>query len=467
MNTVRPLSMWSQVGSALVVSSVVALLLATVAPSVVAQSAGEHWVGTWSTSEVARPQTPPMLVPGPAPFMPNQCPAGPAPAVPPVAPAPGQAFAPAPFMHFTNQTLRQIVHTSIGGSKARVVLTNAYGTTPLTIGAAYIAVRDKDSAIEVSSGHSLTFSGRPTITIPMNAIVYSDPVELNVPQTTDLAIDVYLPGTTNTSSPLSMHTGAFQTNYVSETGNHVGKATIPTVGKVQSWFVISRVDVTAPDSAVGLVTFGDSITDGTRSTPDTNNRWPDQLMRRIAAQAGGPKVAIMNAGIAGNRVLSEGAFNAGINALSRFDLNVLSYPGVTHIIVLEAINDIGQARQNPSPTAEDLIAGHKQLIERAHAKGIKIYGATLTPFYGAAYYTEVGEAKRQAVNEWIRTSKAYDAVIDFDKATRDPNDPKKYLAAFDACDHLHPNDTGYKAMADAVDLALFRSAPAASRSSGR
>jgi lysophospholipase L1-like esterase len=385
--------------------------------------------------------------------------------VPPVAPAPGQTFAPQPYVHFTNQTLRQIVHTSVGGSKARVVLSNAYGTTPLTIGAAHIALRDKEAAIQVASDRALTFSGRPTITIPMNAVVYSDPVDMTVPQMADLAIDLYLPGTTNTSSPLTMHTASFQTNYVSETGNHVGKATIPTVAKVQNWFVLSRVDVMAPDTVGGLVTFGDSITDGTRSTPETNNRWPDQLMRRLAA--GGQKLGIMNAGIAGNRVLSEGAFNAGINALSRFDLDALSFPGVTHIVVLEAINDIGQARQSPSPTAEDLIAGHKQLIARAHAKGIKIYGATLTPFYGAAYYSEVGEAKRQAVNEWIRTSKSYDAVIDFDKTTRDPADPKKFLAAYDSCDHLHPNDAGYKAMAESIDLALFKLAAPAPRTSSR
>jgi lysophospholipase L1-like esterase len=280
----------------------------------------------------------------------------------------------------------------------------------------------------------------------------------------DLVVDVYLPGTTNTASPVTMHTAAFQTNYVSETGNHAGKTTLPTVGTVQNWFLLSRVDVLAPNAIAGLVTFGDSITDGTRSTPNTNNRWPDQLMRRIAAQPGGPTVAIMNAGIGGNRVLTDGA---GANALSRFDLDALSAPGVSHVIVLEGINDIGQARQNPTPTAEDIIAGHKQLIERAHAKGLKIYGATLTPFYGAAYYTEIGEAKRQALNEWIRTSKAYDAVVDFDKAARDPNDPKKFLAAYDACDHLHLNDAGYKAMADAIDLALFKPAPAAAKTVSR
>jgi lysophospholipase L1-like esterase len=261
-----------------------------------------------------------------------------------------------------------------------------------------------------------------------------------------------------------MHQTAFQTNYVSETGNHVGAPALPTVATTQSWFVLSRVDVLASASVGGVVTVGDSITDGTRSTPNTNNRWPDQLMRRLAAQPGGSAVAIANAGIAGNRVLTDGA---GANALSRFDLDALSYPGVTHVVVMEGINDIGQARQNSTPTAEDIIAGHKQLIERAHARGIRIYGATLTPFYGAAYYTEVGEAKRQALNSWIRTGKAYDAVIDFDKATQDPSDPKKFLAAYDSCDHLHPNDAGYKAMADAIDLTLFKPLPATARTVSR
>jgi len=185
-------------------------------------------------------------------------------------------------------------------------------------------------------------------------------------------------------------------------------------------------------------------------------------------------MGVLNAGIGGNRVLGEAivppgvdtrAVGAGVNALARFEHQVLSQPGVTHVIVLEGINDIGNARQNPTPTAEDLIDGHRQLIEQAHARGLKIYGATLTPFWGAAYYTETGEAKRQALNEWIRTSKAYDGVIDFDKATRDPNDPKKFLAAYDSCDYLHPGDAGYKAMADAIDLALFRAGPATRTSS--
>ena len=238
------------------------------------------------------------------------------------------------------------------------------------------------------------------------------------------------------------------------------------MGTTRSWFLLSRVDVVAPDSTGAVVAFGDSITDGAQSTPDTNNRWPDHLARRLQAQ--GIKMGVLNAGIGGNRVLSEAAVppgidtravGAGINALARFERHVLSQAGVTHVIVLEGINDIGNARQNPTPTAEDLIAGHKQLIAQAHARGIRIYGATLTPFWGAAYYTEVGEAKRQAVNEWIRTGNAYDGVIDFDKATRDPNNPKKLLEQYDSCDYLHPSDAGYKAMGDAIDLSLFKSGP--------
>lgn len=428
-----------------------AVVVSAASPDANAQGAGDHWVGTWSTAEVGRPQTPPAAVPGPPPFMQNQCPAGPPPA--------------STFLHFNNQTIRQIVHVSLGGPRVRVVLSNRYGTAPLTVGAAQVAIAAKGAAIQAGSNRPLTFSGRPTFAIPPGAIVESDAVDLAVSDMADLAIDLYLPGDTNTPAPLTTHVGAFQTNYVSGTGNHVGATTFPADATTQSWFVLHRVDVTAPSTTPGLVTYGDSITDGTRSTPNTNNRWPDHLARRVLAQSAPVRVAIMNQGIAGNRVLTNGAFNAGINALARFEENVLSMPGVTHVVFMEGINDIGQGRENPTPTAEDIIAGHKQIIARAHANGLKIYGATLTPFYGAAYYTEVGDKKRQAVNEWIRTSKAYDGVIDFDKVTRDPADPKKFLASFDSCDHLHPSDVGYKAMADAIDLAIFGSQVPAPRRS--
>jgi lysophospholipase L1-like esterase len=452
MTSVEPRKIRNHIGSS-VTAALAAAALFSFHPALLSQSASEHWVGTWSTSEVGRPQTPPAATaPGPPPFMPNQCPAGSPPA--------------RTFAHFTNQTLRQIVHTSIGGSRVRVVVSNTYSTAPLTIGAAHIAIRDKEAAIQPASGRPMTFSGKPTFTVPPGAVAYSDPVTMTVPQMGDLAIDLFLPGSTDTASPVTMHTGAFQTNYVSETGNHTGAATLPTATTTPNWFFVHRVEVTAPEPVGGLVTLGDSITDGTRSTPDTNNRWPDHLVRRMLSQPTPLRMGVMNAGIAGNRVLSDGAFQAGINALARFEHNVLAQPGVTHVVFMEGINDIGTARQNPAPSAEDIIAGHKQLIDRAHSRGLKIYGATLTPFYGAAYYTEVGEAKRQAVNEWIRTSKEYDGVLDFDKATRDPNDPKKFLAAYDSCDHLHPSDAGYKAMADAVDLALFMPDRAANTSSG-
>jgi lysophospholipase L1-like esterase len=421
--------------------------------------AADRWIGTWSTAEVGRPSSP--LAPAPLlpPFMANQCPT---PSTSAIVPPPGQSFAPLPFTHFTNQTLRQIVHTSIGGTNVRVLISNAYGTAPVMIGAAHIALRDKDDAIRGASGGALNFSGRPTTTIPAGAIAYSDPVNLTIPAMADLAIDLYLPGNTSGATMFTMHNGAFQTNYVSETGNHAGKATLPVVAKIQNWFLLSRVEVAAPDAAGAIVAFGDSITDGTRSTPDTNSRWPDHLARRVLGQ--GLKLGVLNAAIAGNRILSEPdvppgidvrAVAQGVNALARFEHHALSQPGVTHVVVLEGINDIGNARQNPTPTAGDLIAGHKQLIELAHTRGVKIYGATLTPFYGAAYFTEVGESKRQALNEWIRTSKVYDAVIDFDRVTRDPENPKMFLPLYDSCDHLHPNDAGYKAMADAIDLSLF------------
>ena len=384
--------------------------------------------------------------------MANQCPVA---AAPVVAPPPGQTFAQPPFVHFTNQTLRQVIHTSVGGSRARLILSNAHGTAPLVIGGGAVALREKDSAIRPASVRPLTFSGRPTISIPAQAVVYSDPVDLDVVATSDMVVDLYLPGATDSPSPVTMHNASFQINYISETGNHVGKATLPTVATMQSWFFLSQVDVLAPEGTPVLVAFGDSITDGTRSTVNSNNRWPDHVVRRLLAQPTPQSVGVLNAGIAANRLLSEGAFGAGLNALARFDADVLSRSGVTHVLIMEGINDIGNARQNATPTAQDIIAGHKQLVERARSRGLKVIGATLTPFWGANYYTDVGEAKRQAVNDWIRKSGAYGAVVDFDLAMRDPNDPKKLRADFDSCDHLHPNDAGYRAMAAAVDLSVF------------
>ena len=383
-------------------------------------SAADHWVGTWGTAVVQRPHQGPL--------------------------------------NLNNETLRQIVHTSIGGSRVRVVFTNQFGTAPLTIGAASLALRDKESALVPNSTRPLMFGGQASVTIPAGAIMLSDPVTQTVAPMTDLAIDVYLPAEMLApASPMSVHPGAFQTTYVSQAGNFAGSADFTAASTATSWYFLSRVEVQAPERVGALVFFGDSITDGTRSTPNTNSRWPDQLARRLLAKPGSAAFGIINAAIAGNRLMSEGALNSGINALARFDRDVLAQPGATEVIVMEGINDIGNARQNPIPGATDLIAAQEQMIERAHARGFKIIGVTLTPFEGAAYFTPEGEAKRQAVNEWIRGGKAFDAVIDFDEATRDPEHPARFLPLYDSGDHLHPNDAGYERMGKFVDLKVFSS----------
>jgi lysophospholipase L1-like esterase len=351
-----------------------------------------------------------------------------------------------------NQTLREIVHISIGGDKVRVVLSNAFGTAPLEIGGAAVALQREGPAVDPASIKKLTFNGQPKATVLAGATLVSDPVDMKLAPLANLAIDLYVPGEIGVgASPATTHNGASQTSYISTAGDHAGEVSLPVDRPFGAWLALARVEVAAPESTRAVVTFGDSITDGARSTVDTNARWPDELARRLAMQKKG--VAVLNAGISGNRVLGDGA---GYSALARFDKDVLMQTGVTHVIVLEGINDIGVARANASPTADDLIAGHRQLIARAHARGLKIYGATLTPFDGAAYYTPQGEAKRQALNNWIRTSGEYDGVIDFDKAARDSAAPSKFAAAVDSGDHLHPGDAGYKAMGDAVELALFK-----------
>lgn len=429
----------------------------------------DHWVGTWATAVVARPQGPPGPALGFGVGVTPQCfglaptqttapsaVAGSAQAAPgPGGGGRGQGggrggVPPAPI-NFNNQTLRQIVHTSLGGDRARVVLSNAFGTSPLAVGAAHVAVRDKDAAIVPTSDRVLAFGGSPSVNIPPGATVISDPVSLTLAPSIDLAIDLYLPGDTAAStSPLTTHGGALQTSYVSSSGDHTGAPDMPGATTTAAWFFLARVEV-ASERAGAVVAFGDSITDGTRSTPNTNSRWPDQLAKRLQAQK--IRLGVLNQGIAGNRVLGDGA---GVSALARFDRDVLAQSGVTHVIVLESINDIGIARDSACPTAHDLIVGQEQLIERAHARGIKIYGGTLLPFEGAAYYTPEGEAKRREYNEWVRTNKNYDGVVDFDAVTRDPSAPTKLLPQYNSGDNLHLNDAGYQVMANAVDLALLK-----------
>jgi lysophospholipase L1-like esterase len=389
---------------------------------------GERWVGTWATAPVSSPSQPP-------------------------AQAAGQAAPP----RFQNQTMRQIVHVSLGGSRLRVVFTNAFGTRALAIGGAHVALRDKGAAIVAGSERPLTFSGSPTATIPAGAVLISDPVSLTVPRQADVAIDLYLPDDTAASpSPLTIHTASRQTSYLSSTGNHLGVRELPGATPTTSWFFLARVDVVATADAGVLVAFGDSITDGFNSTVDTNNRWPDHLSRRLVAA--GAAVGILNLGIDGNRVLADGA---GVSALARFDRDVLAQAGVTHVFVLEGINDLGLPdlfKDGPRPTAAQLIAGHRQLIARARSKGLKIYASTLLPYEGTTfpgYFTAEGEAIRKEFNAWLRTSKEYDGIVDFDALLRDPAQPGRMRPALDSGDHLHPNDAGYKAMADALNLGWF------------
>jgi lysophospholipase L1-like esterase len=287
--------------------------------------------------------------------------------------------------------------------------------------------------------------------------MFSDPVSLTLAPMSDLVIDLYLPQEL-THAVLTTHGGANQTNYISNTGNFAGAADFPVKGTTPSWFFLERVEVAAPPQAGAIVTFGDSITDGTRSTINTNNRWPDHLAKRLLAKPGDAH-GILNQAIAGNRLLTEQVVPFGINALARFDRDVLAQTGATHVVVLEGINDIGMGRPGPSP--EDLIAAHEQIAARAHAHGLKIYGCTLTPFEGAAYFSPAGETKRQAFNTWMRSQKVYDGVIDFDAVVRDPQNPTKIQMAYDSGDHLHPNDAGYEAMGGAIDLKLFGAAGAA------
>lgn len=413
-----------------------AILLVVLSAAASAQQAAGRWVATWATAGTWRP---PFIAAPPAVGSPSATPTAQAP------------------LQSVNQTLRQIVRTSVSGEQVRIVLGNTFGTLPIGVGAAHIGLRAAGATLVEGSTRPLTFAGKPAATIPPGAVLVSDTVAFSVPAMTDLAVDLYLPGNTTTwSSPLTLHTAAFTTNYLSASGNFSGAASFPVATTMTAWWLLTRVEVAAARTARTIVAFGDSITDGTRSTVDTNNRWPDELSRRLRAQPATAHLAVANVAIAGNRLLSEGNPPFGVNALARFDRDVLAQPGAAFVIVLEGINDIGMSRLETRRTADELIGAYRQLIDRAHTHGLEIFGATLTPFEGAGYYDAEGETVRQAVNRWIRTSRAFDAVIDFDVVIRDPAAPTKMRTAFDSGDHLHPNDAGYRAMGQAVDLGIFK-----------
>jgi lysophospholipase L1-like esterase len=375
-----------------------------------------HWAGTWTT-----------------------------------APAPAEGVA------FSNHTLRMNVRASIGGDMLRVRLSNAHGGRKLLVGAARIALRDTGPGIVPDSDRKLTFAGAETGSIAAGALLVSDPVSLPLPPLGDLAISVYLPGDLPPSFGI---TGRYsrQTNYISPPGDFASAVDMPIGKLTDDWYFVCGVDVLAPREAGGIVALGDSLTDANISSIDAFCRWPDQLSRRLQARPHGRPMGVMNQGLGGNRLLHD---MRGDSGLRRFDRDVLAQPGVSHAIVMLGTNDLRNrwAKPEEEVTAEEMIAGLTQLAVRARTRGIKIFGATLTPFENETFlpgaWRPEREARRLAVNAWIRDGGAFDAVVDFDKALRDPGHPARMLPIYDCGDHLHPSDLGYNTMGDAVDLALF------------
>jgi lysophospholipase L1-like esterase len=390
--------------------SLLAMILFFLQQKVVAQSG--HWVGTWACG-------PQLTEPGNLP--------------------------PAPL---ANSTLRQFVHVTIGGSHLRVRFSNAYGTSPVTMNSVHVALAAGAGSagsgnINTATDKALTFRGAPSITIPPGEVVLSDPFDYTLPALTNLAITIYFGNISATT--INGHPGSRTTSFI-QSGNVVSAASLPSASTTQHWYIITGVDVLADSSSKTVVTLGDSITDGRGSTTDGNDRWPDDLARRLIANAPTAGVAVDNLGIGGNGIFG----GLGPAAVNRFDRDVLNQNGVRWVIVFEGVNDIGGG--TTETTITNALA---QFVDKAHARNLLAYGATITPFGGNSYYTPAHEAARQAVNNWIRTSGKYDAVIDFDAMVKDPVTLTNLLSAYNSGDGLHLNPAGYQAMANGIDLTLF------------
>jgi lysophospholipase L1-like esterase len=370
-----------------------------------------------------------------------------------------------PLLNIDNQTVRERVSVSVGGSQIRVRLSNEFGSSPLPIGSATVAVPRDASSVKKESIQSLTFEGHNSITIPSGAPVLSDPIALPVNSGDQISVSIYFPKRVTTPT---LHAFAFKHAVISQRGDFTHAEKIDAAAVSTASISVSAVLVAGQPAERLVVAFGDSITDGDGSTVDADNNWPNNLIRRAAKIPRASTFAVVNEGIVGNRLLRDGDV-FGVSALARFDRDALGMPGVTHIVLLEGINDIcfpgakidGQYLADPTEmrTAQDITDAYRQLISRAHARGLKLIGATITPCEGVdipGYYSQAKEVIRQTVNKWIRSSGAFDGVIDFDAVMRDPNHPSQLLPKFASKDHLHPNDEGYKAMADSIDLNLFK-----------